>query len=69
MFWYMQYKLWKVVMVCSKVVDGVLTCYALLHFVCDLKAAQMNMEHSRIQVFMSYKLKLGHNTTEATKNM
>ena len=28
---------------CSFVVFGALTCWALLHFLCDLKAAQMSM--------------------------
>ena len=51
-------------------VVGALTCCALLQFGCDLKAAQMNMQHSLIQEFMFDKFKLGHhNTVEATKNI
>ena len=51
------------------VVVGALTFYALLHLVCDLKAAQMNMQYSLIQELMLYKFKLGHNAMEATKNI
>ena len=39
---------------------------ALLH---DLKATQMNIQHSLIQEIMIYKFKLNHNATEATKNI
>ena len=53
----------------SVVVVGALTCCALLHLVCDLKAAQMNMQYSLIQELMLYKFKLGHNAMEATKNI
>ena len=43
--WPKQSKVWKVlVMVDSIVVAGVLTCWALLHCVCDLKATQMIMQ-------------------------
>ena len=47
-------------------VDGVLT-YALLHSMCDLKTAQMNV--NLIKEFMLYELELGHNAAEATKNI
>ena len=44
-----QFKLWKVsAVVGSIVIDGALTCYALLLCVCDLKTAQMNMQYSFI---------------------
>ena len=49
------------------VIDA-LTC-AELYFVCDLKAAQMNVKHSPIQKNMIYKFKLGHYAAAATKNI
>ena len=36
---------------------------------CDLKAAQMNVQHGLIWEFMLYKFELGHNAMEATKNI
>ena len=36
---------------------------------CDLKDAQMNMQHNQIWELMLYKFKLGRNTMEATKNI
>ena len=50
-------------------VVGVLTCCALLHFDCDLKTTQMNVQCRIIWELMFYKFTLGHNTTEATKNI
>ena len=49
-------------------VIGVLK-YALLHFICDLKATQMNIQYSLILELMFYNFKLGHNVTEVTKNI
>ena len=49
-------------------VAGVLT-HAWLHFVCDLKAAKMNMQSSLIQDLMVYEFKLGYNAVEATKSI
>ena len=48
---------------------GALTlCYALLHSImCDLKAAQMNVQHSLI--WELYVLKLSHNAMKAIKNI
>ena len=44
--WPKQFKLWKVLtMVGSILVVGMLTCCALLHSMCELKAAQLNMQH------------------------
>ena len=43
-------------------VVGAMTHCALLYFLCDLKAAQMNVQHNLIRG-------LGHNTAEATKNI
>ena len=53
----------------SIVVVGVLTCCGLLHFMWDLKVTQVNRQQSLIQELMLYKFELGHNTTEATKNI
>ena len=36
---------------------------------CDLKTAQMNVQHNLIQELMLYKFKLGYNTEEAIKNI
>ena len=41
----------------------------LLHFVCDLKAAQTNVQRNLNRKFMLYKFKLGDNTARATKNI
>ena len=53
----------------SIVVVGVLTCPALFHSVGDLKAVQMNVQHSLIQEFMLYKFELDHSNTETSKNI
>ena len=50
------------------VVDAQTHC-ALLHSVCDLKAAQMSVQHSQNHEFILYKFELGHNIMEATKNI
>ena len=50
-------------------VVGVLTHCALLHSMHDLKAAQVYVYQSLIQKLMLHEFKLGHNTTEATKNI
>ena len=50
------------------VVDGELTCCVLLHSVCDLKVAQMNMKCSLILELMLCKFKLvQHGMVEAAK--
>ena len=36
---------------------------------CDLKATQMNVQHSFIQDLMLYMFKLDHNAMEAAKNI
>ena len=56
-------------MVASIVVVGVLTCCTLFHTVCDLKTTQMNMQYNLIWELMLYEIELGHNMTEATKNI
>ena len=56
-------------MVGNTVVDGVLTHCALLHYVCDLKAKQMNVHCSLNQELMLYEFKLSHNAVEITKNI
>ena len=52
----------------SIMVVGVLTRCALLHSVCDLKAAQMNVWRSLIPEVILNEFKLGHNPAKATKN-
>ena len=54
--------------VCSVVVDGALI-HALLYSAYELKATQMNMQHSLIWKLMLYEFKLGYNTMEATKDI
>ena len=39
-------------MIGNTVVVGVLTYHALLHFVCDVKATQMNLQNSLIWEFI-----------------
>ena len=56
-------------MVGSIVVAGVLTHCALLYFMCDLKAVQINMQHSLIQELMLYKIELGYSDVEGIKNI
>ena len=48
---------------------GALTRCALLQSMCDLKAGQMNMQHSILQEFMPYESVLGHDAAEATRNI
>ena len=48
-------------------VVSALTCCAWVQPVCDLKAAQMNMQRNLIEEF--YEFELGHNTAEATKKV
>ena len=55
-------------MVGSIVVVGVLTC-ALLHSMCNLKAAQMNLQCSLIWELMIYGFELVHKTVEVSKNV
>ena len=56
-------------MVDSIVVVGALTRCALFLSVCDLKATQMNVQRSLIHKNMLYLFSLGHNATEATKDI
>ena len=56
-------------MVASIVVVRAQTRYALFFYDCNFKATQMNVKHSLIQEIMFYEFKLGHNTTEAAKNI
>ena len=55
--------------VVSIVVVGELIHCVLLHFICDLKATQMNMKHNLIQELMLYEFKCSHNIVEATKGI
>ena len=52
-------------MVDSIMVVGVSTHYAMLHSICNLRAAQ---QHILIWELGLYKFKLGHNAMEETKN-
>ena len=62
------YLLWLVPTVLgSSTVTGALTNSSLLHFVCDLKTAQMNKQHSLIWELMLYKFRLSNDTVETTK--
>ena len=56
-------------MVGSIVVVGAHICCALLHSVCDLKAAQMNEQRALIREFIFNKFELDHNTAEAIKSI
>ena len=68
--WLKQFKSLKVpIVVGSIVLVSALTYCALLHFMFDLKASQINEQHSLIQKLMFYKFKLGHNAAEATENI
>ena len=68
--WLKLFKLWKVpAMVGSVVLVNALTHCALLHSVCDLKAAQMKVLSCLIQDFMLYEFRLDYKTAEATKNI
>ena len=68
--WLKQFKLWKVLTaIGSIVVAGVLTSHALLHFVYDLKAALMNVQHCLILQLTFYDFELGNNIAEATRNI
>ena len=50
-------------------VVGVLTHYALLHCVSDLKASQMNVQRILICKLMLYEFKMGYNVVKATRNI
>ena len=56
-------------MVSNIVVVDVLTCYALLHSVYDLKTVQMNIQCNLIWELMLYEFELGHNAFETIKNI
>ena len=51
----------------SIVIGGSLTRCTLLH--CDLKAAEMNVQHSLIRELIFYKFKLGSNAWQTAKNI
>ena len=53
----------------SITVISVLTCYALLHSMWDLKAQQMNIQQSLIWDLILYKFELNHNAIEETKKI
>ena len=65
--WMIKYKLLQVsTVVGSMILDGGLMCSALLHSVCDLKTAQMNVPYSQMQELCRFKM--GHDAAKATKN-
>ena len=67
--WPKQFNLWNVLIVVgSIVVAGALT---LVHgfTMWNLKAAQMNLQHSLIWEIILNEFELGHNTVEETKNI
>ena len=53
----------------SIVVASVLICGALRHSVCDLKAAQMNVQWSLNRDIILFEFELDHNVLKATKNI
>ena len=66
--WLKQCKLWKKSAVVDSIVEvSALTYSALPYYLCNLKAVQMNVQHSLFREFFPYELVLGHNATEATK--
>ena len=56
-------------MVGSIVVGDALTRCALLHCVCDLKDAEVNVQSNLIRDLILYEFELSHNTLKATKNI
>ena len=56
-----------ITVVVTIMVVGILTCCALLHSVCDLKAAQIYVQYHLIWELMLYEFEPGHNAMEATK--
>ena len=48
---------------------GALTRSILPFPLCDLKDSKMNVQRSPVQEHMLYKLEVGHNAVEATKNI
>ena len=67
--WSEPFELWKVLAVVRRIkIICVLTC-ALLHSKCNLKAAQMNVQHSLIRELMVYKFELSHKNVETIKNI
>ena len=65
--WPKQFKVLTVVS--SIVVIGALTYCALLHYIYNLKAAQMNVQHSLILELMLYEFEFQQNAVEATKTI
>ena len=51
-----------------KMDSSMLTLCTSLHSIYDLKATQMNEQHSLIQKLMIYKFKLGYNAADSTRN-
>ena len=67
--WPKKFKPWKIpVIVGSIMVVGVLTSCALLYSAGDLKAAQMNVQHSLI-CELTLEFEVGHSAAQTTKNI
>ena len=47
---------------------GSIMVVGVLHFMCDLKASQMNVPQSLIWEFILNEVKVGHDAAKATKN-
>ena len=63
-------KPWLLPAVVGSIVEvSALTRCILLHSVCDLKVAQINVQHSLIQKLLLYELETDNYATEATKNI
>ena len=56
-------------MVGSIMIVGEPTHYALLHYICDMEAAQMNVQHILIRKLMLYEFDLDYNAVETIKNI
>ena len=73
-FWYItwqkQFKIWKVpTLVDSIMVVSLQTHCALLHSMCVLMTAQVNVQHNQISELILNDFKPGHNTVETSKNV
>ena len=53
----------------SIVIVGVLICWALIHYVYDLKVVKTNVQRSLSRALMVYDVELGPYAVEATKNI
>ena len=69
-WWLKQFKSINVFAVIGSIVAvGTLTCCALFHSMCDLKAPQMNVQQGLIWELRLYEFKLVYNTADVIKNI